>query len=291
MYKPLKQYLEQDYTPTTSRIYLFEIQHYIQYFGQPKAQQATYQDIMNYLSFLRNRYDNPGTINRIICAIRQYYFWLNKTGQRPDHPCRYLRIRDRQSADIQIQDLLKPESLQRLLQRKERYGLLEERNQVILTLLVYQALQSKEIARLQVQDVDLNKATISIKATPRSNERTLNLQSNQVMIFYRYLNEVRPQLMKTPTDTLILTSRGTAEKGEGIHYLVETFRPLFPNKRLTPTTIRQSVIANKLQAGEGLRQVQVFAGHKRISATEKYRQSNLEQLQEQVNQYHPYQKR
>jgi integrase/recombinase XerD len=33
--------------------------------------------------------------------------------------------------------------------------------------------------------------------------------------------------------------------------------------------------------------VQVFAGHKKPSATEKYRQSNLEALKQAVDKYHP----
>lgn len=86
---------------------------------------------------------------------------------------------------------------------------------------------------------------------------------------------------------MILTSRGSRETGEGIHYLIETLRPRVPQKRLTPTLIRQSVIAEKLKTGMGLRQVQAFAGHRKPSTTEKYRQTNLEELRLAVNQYHP----
>lgn len=287
MYEALNTYLKQNQSAATSRIYLFEIRHYLNHMGLEKAQKATYQDIMDYLLFLRKRYDNPSTITRIIYAIKQYYYWLVHTGQRSDHPCRYLKLKDRKSHSIQVQDLLTPSELQLLLQRKERYTLLENRNQVILTLLVYQALLPLEMANLDVADVDLRKASIYIKSTYRTNSRTLKLQADQIMIFHRYLHEVRPQLEKTVIPALLLTSRGTPEKGEGIHYLIETFRPHFPKKRLTPMTIRQSVIARQLKAGIGLRQVQVFAGHKRISATEQYRQTNLEVLQEQIRKYHP----
>jgi integrase/recombinase XerD len=62
------------------------------------------------------------------------------------------------------------------------------------------------------------------------------------------------------------------ETGEGINYLVET------DRNLNAKTIRQSAIANLLKAGKGLREVQYFAGHKKISSTEKYRQTGLEEL-------------
>ena len=81
--------------------------------------------------------------------------------------------------------------------------------------------------------------------------------------------------------------RGTAVDAEGVGYLVEQLRPLVPGKRLTATVIRQSVIALKLKNGEGLRQVQVFAGHKWVSTTEGYRETNLEELRTALAQYHP----
>ena len=112
------------------------------------------------------------------------------------------------------------------------------------------------------------------------------------MQLHGYLTDDRPKLVrKDSIDALILTSRGTAERGEGVHYLVETLRSMVPGKRLTPTVIRQSVIALKLKEGAGLRQVQVFAGHKKVSSTEAYRETNLEELKAAVASFHPLRKR
>jgi integrase/recombinase XerD len=62
---------------------------------------------------------------------------------------------------------------------------------------------------------------------------------------------------------------------------------MFPERNLNARTLRQSVITNMLKEGKDLRVVQVFAGHKKISSTEKYRQSGLEELQAAINKYHP----
>ncbi|MCB9035857.1 MAG: tyrosine-type recombinase/integrase [Lewinellaceae bacterium] len=177
--------------------------------------------------------------------------------------------------------------LELLLERKERYALPGIRNKATMSLLVYQALALKEVVGLTVEDVNLEKGSIYIRASAKANARRLPLQGQQSLWLYRYLNEARPKLLKEPTPALILASRGTPERGEGIHYLVETFRPKFPTKRLTPTTIRQSVLAGLLKSGQGLRQVQAFAGHRKPSATEKYRQDNLEALKAAIDKYHP----
>jgi len=108
-----------------------------------------------------------------------------------------------------------------------------------------------------------------------------------VMLIYCYLLAYRARFIKQETEALIISGRGAAELGEGIHYLVTTFRKVIPTKKLTPMTIRQSVIANKLKAGQGLRHVQAFAGHRQPSSTEAYRTNNLEVLRTAVAKYHP----
>ena len=269
----LENYLKSKLSASSVKIYLFEINHFIKYFGEAKATAATYQDIQNYLSWLRDHYDNPGTINRILQALKQYFFYLIEIKKRVDHPCRYLSIKDHSTSQMQLQDFFTTEQLQKLTlesqNRKERYKILEVRNQVIMSLLVNQALRVQEMCSLEVENVDLKKATIDIKGTAKTNARTLNLKSEQIMLIHCYVNEIREKLIKVESEKLIITKTGTAEKGEGIHYLVSTFRHLYPRKKLTPTTIRQSVITNLLKSGTDLRIVQVFAGHKKPSATEK----------------------
>lgn len=50
--------------------------------------------------------------------------------------------------------------------------------------------------------------------------------------------------------------------------------------------LRASVIVKWLKM-YNLREVQYMAGHRYISATEAYRQNELEGLAEEVNQFHP----
>jgi integrase/recombinase XerD len=128
---------------------------------------------------------------------------------------------------------------------------------------------------------------VAVPETFKADARKLRLDAAQVMTLHACLNEDRPQLLRDETDHLLLTQRSTPERGEGVHYIVETLRPLVPNKRLTRTVIRQSVIAGRLKSGQGLRHVQAFAGHKKISATERYRENNLEALRLAVERLHP----
>lgn len=285
----LEDYLSEHYTTATAKIYAFEIGHYLERIGgEAVALQTGYGELVVYLSALRKRYDNPATVRRILFAIKSYYRYLVLSGRRADHPGSRLRLRDVVRDQVQTQDLLAPNELALLLRpRPNRYALLENRNQIIIGLLVHQGLLVREIGALKVGDIDLQKATVRVPATSKTDARKLRLDAAQVMVLHVYLNEDRPQLLRVETDHLLLTQRGTPELGEGVHYLVETLRPLLPGKRLTPTTIRQSVIAGRLKAGQDLRHVQAFAGHKKVSATEKYKQNNLAELRLAVERFHP----
>lgn len=283
----LSDYLLEKYSSETVKVYLPDIRRFISYMGEERAVRAGYRDIMEYTGYLRKMYQNPRTISRMLYGVKAWYFYLIEKGERADHPCRQIRLKDARGGDVQIQDLFTGAQMEKLMQRNERFEAAKLRNKVIISLLIYQGLRLTEIVSLRVKDVDLEAGTVFIRSMPRTVERTLNLKTRQVMLFYSYIHDVRPKLLRTGTDRLILTLRGSAENGEGINYLIETFKPLFPERNLNARTIRQSVIANMLKEGKDLRVVQVFAGHRKISSTEKYRQSGLEQLQKMVDRYHP----
>lgn len=73
-----------------------------------------------------------------------------------------------------------------------------------------------------------------------------------------------------------------------MQYLVETFRYLFPDRKLNIQTIRQSVIANWLNTYQiPVEDVQLLAGHKRPSATLKYQLPDMEKAIHTLNTYFP----
>lgn len=285
--KKLEIYLQERHTPATAKRYLRDITVYRE--EMPGHQTATYSDIMEYLGTLRKRYQNPETIKCTLHGIKKYYAWLVATGQRNDHPCRFLNLKDKQNRSIQLQDLFTSEELDLLLDRKERYTDLKIRNQVIIGLLIYQGITTGELTRIELADINLDTAEIYIKSSSKLNSRTLKLKPKQVLPLHKYIHEIRPNLIRTKTEKLIINKLGNAETGEQISYLVSTFKHLFPERNLNPKTIRQSVIANLLKAGNDLRVVQVFAGHKYPSATENYKQANVEQLKKLVQKFHPLQ--
>lgn len=278
----LDAYLRSRYAASTAEAYGREIAAYLS--GYPGADGAGYGDVVQWLGVVRARYGNASTLNGMLCAVKAYYGWLVASGVRTDNPAKRIRLRDERSRDIQLQELLTAAELEALLPsgKTGRYTALAYRDRVLMSLLVYQALKPAEIATLRITDIDLESGTVFTAGTASTHARTLPLQAAQVLLFFAYLRDIRPRLLKGGTsDWLLLGLRGKPMTAADIVKHVLRHYPVSAQR------IRQSVIANKLKAGEGLAAVQVFAGHKYPSSTERYRQTGDGELAAAVAAYHP----
>jgi integrase/recombinase XerD len=282
----LTTYLENHLKKGTYKSYLYEIEKFKRHYKNPEK--LNYQELMNYVELLRKNY-NPQSIKRTIYAIKKFYDYLLEIGKVKYNIAKNIKIRDGKENPLQLQELLTEKELLQLLEpRKERYKILEKRNQIIISLLVNQALLVSDIENLRIENLDLKNAKIKVKSTGITNERILDLKAEQILLFYEYLKEEREKMKEKRPDNFyfLLNKLGSKITADDINYLVSTYQKDFV-KKITTIKIRQSVIKLKLDQGENLRKVQYFAGHKHADTTEKYRETGIEALQTAINQYHP----
>lgn len=285
----LEQYLQQHYSPDTAKAYEREIDIYLG--NYPGAAAAVYKDITGYMGALRQRYSKPATLHRILSSIKVYYDYLCSEGLRKGNPARAIQLRDQRARDVQLQDLFTVEELEQLLHRKERYHYLEGRNKVLISLLIYQGLLPQEAEGVTTGDINLHAGSLHVRATAKTNSRTLTLKPNQILLFHDYIHAIRPKLLQgKQSQALLIGIRGEAMSGEDItKHVKRSFNNVYPGRTVNAQTIRQSVIANLLKQGHDISVVQAFAGHKYPSSTERYKQSEIETLKAAVNKYHPLQ--
>lgn len=287
----IETYLRQKHPASTVKSYLREINIFLKH--HPKAAIYGYKEIMQYIGALRSKYSNAKNVHRILQAVRKYYHYLHYTGQRKDNPAKAIRLRDNKAKPVQLQDLFTAEDLQQLLQPgEERYSFLTVRNKVIMSLFVYQGIKVGEMIQLETTHINLNEGTIFIPPTGHTNKRTLQLKAGQIMLLHQYITDAREKLITQRTkgsSSLLLSKSGHPLRIDEIQYLIETFGHLYPERHLTAQTIRQSVIMNLLNAGNDVRVVQVFAGHKHPDTTEKYKQTHIETLKTEIQKHHPLQ--
>ena len=286
----LQQYLEDRYNKgRTAHNYELMIKCYCRDVEQ--SEESKYKDVLNYIQKERSKGKKSGTLMSYLAAIKVYYDYLVVIGTRNDHPCKHMRLKDRIDHRVTVQDLLSSNELEFLMEQPareiNRKPLTVLRDKVIMSLLIYQALTTKNIMAIELNDVDLTNAVIYIRKQTTLNARTLELHPKQIMMINQYITEERPALNKKKSNKLILTRHYKEENGCSVHDVVKIYKPLYPDRVVSPLSIRQSVIANLLEAGKDIRMVQVFAGHKSPMTTERYQQTGIEELIAAVMRYHP----
>jgi len=287
----LENYLQKKYSKNSYKSHIYMINKYLDYIGR-KAKTAQYKDILYFIAHLRkNENFTPESVKRYLSEVKIYYNYLLEAGLRHDHPCRELYLKDKIDRQIKVDRLYTEETLENYLEktREDPNGKLKKRNEVIVSLLVYQALTVAEICNLNTEDINLEKAEIYIQSEHRKKARTLQLRASQILLFYNYLKEDYPKLtkyLKLEKPKKLITGK-LQEKVEPktLNRMINEKRK--PEERLKPIKIRQSVIANLLRKENDTRIVQVFAGHNRASTTAGYKQTELEILKNAINTFHP----
>lgn len=283
----LEKYLHKaGHTNSSIKSYLFAIAKFLT--ENIKADEYSYKDILNYLSNVTSKGSLTGKKLYLLYGMRKYYDFLIDSGIRNNHPCRGLILRCMRNKNIIHQDLFSTTELELLMERENRYSDLLLRNKALMSLLIYQGLTSSEISILNIEDIDLIKNTIRIKRSRRLNTRVLPLYSSQSDVLSNYIDLCRNKLLKSDNKAFVIGKLGNRITVDDIHYLVYTYKAMFPDRKLAPSSIRQSVIANWLnERNFPLEKVKYMSGQKWISTTLRYRQLNLEYQKQQLEMWFP----
>lgn len=288
----LNEYLKKEYSKNAIGSYESTIKRYVLAMGN-KAEQGTYSDVLDYIGLLREQNLHPKTLRNNLFAIKIYYRYLVEIGKRNDHPCQYLNLKDQINRAIQVEALYPKELLENLFETWESKNKVNQiRDKIIISLLVYQALLVLEISQLKTSDIDLEKGTIRIQGNVKNKGRTLSLKPKQILLFHNYLkNEFKnyrnQQKPSKRQDYFLLNEEGLQLWQGGINRMINGEKD--KQNKLIPLKIRQSVIAHLLKENNDIRIVQEFAGHRRTSSTEAYKQTGLEELKSAIDKLHPLQ--
>lgn len=307
-------YLQQKgYSQSTIKGYCFNV---FTFFKRTQLEEirVTKADVLNYLAYLKNKRQQQNHSRRChLQPLNLYFTFLQQQNIITKNPCSLLKLRG-----VKRKTLHKTFTAEQLTQIFDNYythfvqnhdeskiqhhnrlfaKLSKQRNAAMLSILLHQGTTTKEIDLIELQDIDLIKATIKIRGARRSNSRTIALKAEQIGILMYYLQNVRPQLIErsaiennklflplpqkknqaTITDNLMNTFRDLTKQ-------VQQIEPSFTNFKQT----RASAITLWLKT-VGLRKTQYLAGHRNINSTENYLPNNIEELSNDIKKLHPYQ--
>lgn len=293
-----KQYLlKRGYSLSTIKSFTLVVNRYKQWLDKENVTEtaASYTDILHYIQSLRNKLTQH-SIQTEINSIKHYYNYLHQIGLVTENPTIQVQIKGVKRKKLHHvftkQELEKLyhdyKALPEITGNYELQKLSRKRNEVLLSLMIYQGLNTTELNRLTIQDMKLREGKVFINGARRSNERTLSLESHQILDIMEYSLQTRQKLQEftgKQTDQLFISIGTSTDLHNVIHKLIKQLKKL--NKKVTNLNqIRTSVITNWLKI-YNLREVQYMAGHRYVSSTEAYLINDLEDLHEQIDKYHP----
>ncbi len=313
--KEFVQYLLlKGYSTKTTKVYVKDVERFIHWAEKEKIeiQQISYGDILHYIQEKKKQVYGNGqtikqrTISTNINSIKHYFNYLAITNQSLENPTLQIKIRGVRRK--KLYQILSKQELETLFsnfeipekntcpERSRRDNqnwfkasiLASKRNKVILGLMIYQALGTTELSRLEVKDIKLREGKIFIAGTRRSNERELKLESHQIMDVMEYQLKTRNEIieLRGKESEKLFVSLGQSDEFRSIvSKLMQKLRKQ-KSKVQSIQQIRTSVITHWLKI-HNLRQVQYMAGHRYVSSTEAYLVNDLDDLMEDIAKYHP----
>ncbi|MGV7108138.1 tyrosine-type recombinase/integrase [Flavobacterium sp. U410] len=257
-----------------------------------------YKTFLKYIEELKKTGIAIRTLQGYIGKLKIYFNYLQEGNYRTDNPITNINIKGK--VKTVLGNLLTADELEDLYYSYEtkEEDLARKRNKIIIGLLVYQGLQTKELQYLKEEHIELYKGKIHIPGSTKTNGRTLELKPWQLMEMMEYLQEIRPQLLSqthchaepvsaSTTDNLFFSNYGNTNLHNVLKKISDELKLINYNYQ-NAIQIRNSVIVNWLKQ-HNLRKTQYLAGHRYISSTERYQQDNLEELHDMVNTFHPIQ--
>lgn len=301
-------YLQQkDLSITTQNRYCKDVTYFLQW--NNNKSEVTKKTILDYLTYLQDvRHNTNHSRNCALNSLKHYFYYLVQSNQIITNPTNLIKLRGTKKK--QLYKIFTPEELQNIydnyhhhfirnhtckntfVNTELRSLLCKQRNYIMLGLLVYQGITTNELYSLQIQHLNLEKGTILIPKTKRSNERTILLQVLQIGSLINYIQNIRIQFKPT-NDTLFVTlEENTTSQNKAIICKNAVQKLAIQVKQIEPTffnfnQVRASVITYWLQQN-GLRKTQYLAGHRYISSTEYYQANELQTLTNDIENFNPF---
>jgi site-specific recombinase XerD len=297
------------YSSKTVESIMVAVQYFITWYEQENINDiaaVTHNDMMAYVQYQNIRGVSRKTVAHYVMHTQKYFTFLQSENEVTDNPCSNIKIKGIKRkvlhdilTAVELERLYEDYATEKIIEKSETIkvpppqylqNLARKRNKIILGLIVYQSVRSEEIMQLQISDVKLREGKINIPAARRSNERVLKLESHQLYDMLDYINGTRKQILlhqnNTTTQTLFISISGSIHFKNALALLIKQLQRL-NNKVKSIDQLRASVIVHWLQQ-YNLRKVQIMAGHRYVSSTESYKANNMEELKEDIKNYHPF---
>ncbi len=264
---------------------LFAFINYLETKGVTAIEKIKRDDITKYLMHLKDKGLSGNSISRALVAIKMFYKFLAQE--------RF--IKDDVAGILESPKLIRPlpnvlnvAEVTKLLQTPDTKSWMGIRDRAALELMYATGMRVSEMVELSTGTLNLDMGFIKCKGKG-DKERMVPIGSEARGAVSRYLDKVRPSLLKSRTDNhLFLTRLGKKVSRQSFWKMMKKYALTAKiRKEITPHTLRHSFATHLLERGADLRVVQEMLGHSDIATTQIYTHIDKGRLKSIHKQFHP----
>ena len=260
--------------------------NYLQYEGIKQFQDLRAKMIVSFIEKEKQRGLSENSISRSLVTIKMLYKYMIMEGKISVNPMSSVNTLKFQR---HLPEVLHYKAVEEILQAPDCNDKLGIRDKAILELMYATGARVSEVASIKVSWINFDYGYIRCQGKG-SKQRIVPMGAEASKSIRRYLQEVRPFLVKIEGDEplLFLSRTGKKLRRENIWSIVKKYTiKAGIRSNISPHTLRHSFATHLLEGGADLRSVQEMLGHSNISTTQIYTHIDRKYLKSIHQKFHP----
>jgi integrase/recombinase XerD len=227
-----------------------------------------------------------GQHDRIV-PLRVWFKWMAKQHHILHNPASEIELP--RTPQRLPKAVLSASEAEQVLMQPVIHDVLGLRDRAILETFYSTGMRRLELATLKLWDLDLERATVTIRLGKGKKDRFIPLGDRAAAWIAKYLSESRPQLVSEPDDkTVFLSNAGEPFSLDHLSDLVRVHVDAANiGKRGACHLFRHTMATLMLEGGADIRFIQAMLGHADLKTTQIYTHVAIRHLQEIHRATHP----
>ena len=268
--------------------YMRDLRQFMNWFAQKGGtgvQDASGNDIEEYLAFLQLEGKSEATASRSLASLKNFYSYAVTSGALTQSP-----IPDSihvKRGEKKFPQILSGKEVELLLNQPSVSDAKGIRDKAMLEVMYATGMRVSELINLDVTDVNIELGIVKCGDTKKS--RVVPLYPGAKNALSAYVSEVRDLLITDPCEkSLFVNVSGSRMSRQGFWKILKFYQAKAGiETKITPHTLRHSFAVHLLENGADLGSLQELLGHSDISSTQLYTHMVNQKLRTVYNKCHP----
>ena len=225
------------------------------------------------------------TQSTFVSAIKRFFKFLDRRSMILRNPAAHIRLPRVQRIPRFVPSV---RQVERVLNVPPSDSVLGLRDRAILETYYGTGVRMGECERLNVDDIDLQKAALWVRSGKGRKDRRLPIPRKTLRALDRYMKVARPVLLHHPHQRALFLTRLGGRLGQAmLDRIIRECGKAAGVPGLHAHVLRHACATHLLQGGADIRHVQKILGHSQISTTAEYVRVYIGDLKKMVRKRHP----